>query len=131
VKGFLITLVVSAIAFVALLFLLPDQFIQMGGDIVPQLAVGAFIGLMNAVVKPIVKLFSLPITLMTLGLFSFVINAGMLLLSAWLLDTFFEVSLQIGGWPGGNFSLDTIIGAFVASIILSILTSVVGHFVHD
>jgi putative membrane protein len=131
VKGFLITLVVSAIAFVALLFLLPDQFIQMGGDIVPQLAVGAFIGLMNAVVKPIVKLFSLPITLMTLGLFSFVINAGMLLLSAWLLDTFFDISLQIGGWPGGSFSLDTIIGAFVASIILSILTSVVGHFVHD
>ena len=130
-KGFLITLVVSAIAFVALLVLLPDQFIAMGGDIVPQLAVGAFIGLINAVVKPIVKLFSLPITLMTLGLFSFVINAGMLLLSAWLLDTFFDVSLQVGGWPGGGFSLDTIIGAFVASIILSILTSVVGHFVHD
>ena len=130
-KGFLITLVVSAIAFVALLFLLPDQFIAMGGDIVPQLAVGAFIGLINAVVKPIVKLFSLPITLMTLGLFSFVINAGMLLLSAWLLDTFFDISLQIGGWPGGNFSLDTIIGAFVASIVLSIITSIVGHFVHD
>ena len=130
-KGFLITLVVSAIAFVALLFLLPDQFIAMGGDIAAQLAVGAFIGLINAVVKPIVKLFSLPITLMTLGLFSFVINAGMLLLFAWLLDTFFDISLQIGGWPGGSFSLDTIICAFVASIILSILTSVVGHFVHD
>ena len=130
-KGFLLTLVASAIAFVALLFLLPDDMIAMTGDIPPQLAVGAFIGLVNAVVKPIVKLLSLPITLMTLGLFSFVINAGMLLLSAWLLDTFFDTSLQIGGWPGGNFSLDTIIGAFVASIILSILTSVVGHFVHD
>ena len=130
-KGFLITLVVSAIAFVALLFLLPDQFIAMGGDIVPQLAVGAFIGLINAVVKPIVKLFSLPITLMTLGLFSFVINAGMLLLAAWLLDTFASITFTIGGWPESGFSLDTIIGAFVASIVLSIITSVIGHFVHD
>ena len=130
-KGFLLTLVVAAVAFVVLLLLLPDSMIDMGDDIAPQLAVGAFIGLINAVIKPIVKLLSLPITLMTLGLFSFVINAGMLLLSAWLLDTFFDVSLTIGGWPAGGFSLDTIVGAFVASIVLSILTSVVGHFVHD
>jgi putative membrane protein len=131
VKGFLLTLVASAIAFVALLFLLPDSMIAMSGDLPPQLAVGAFIGLINAVIKPIIKLLSLPITLMTLGLFSFVINAGMLLLSAWLLDVLFNVTLTIGGWPAEGFSIDTIIGAFVASIVLSILTSVVGHFVHD
>jgi putative membrane protein len=131
VKGFLLTLVVSAIGFVVLLLLLPDSMIEMGGDVVPQLAVGAFIGVINAIVKPIVKLFSLPITLMTLGLFSFVINAGMLLLAAWLLDAFASITFNIGGWPAGNFSLDTIIGAFVASIVLSILTSVIGHFVHD
>ena len=68
-KGFLLTLVVSAIGFVVLLLLLPDSMIEMSGDLVPQLAVGAFIGVINAIVKPIVKLFSLPITLMTLGLF--------------------------------------------------------------
>ena len=130
-KGFLLTLVASAIAFVALLFLLPDSMIAMSGDLPPQLAVGAFIGLINAVIKPIIKLLSLPITLMTLGLFSFVINAGMLLLSAWLLDVLFNITLTIGGWPAEGFSIDTIIGAFVASIVLSILTSVVGHFVHD
>ena len=130
-KGFLLTLVASAIAFVALLFLLPDSMIAMSGDLPPQLAVGAFIGLINAVIKPIIKLLSLPITLMTLGLFSFVINAAMLLLSAWLLDVLFNVTLTIGGWPAEGFSIDTIIGAFLASIVLSILTSVVGHFVHD
>ena len=130
-KGFLLTLVASAIAFVAVVFLLPDSMIDMTGDIPPQLAVGAFIGLVNAVVKPIVKLLSLPITLMTLGLFSFVINAGMLLFSAWLLDNLFKVTLTIGGWPANEFSLDTMIGALVASIVLAILTSIVGHFVHD
>ena len=130
-KGFLLTLVVSAVAFVVLLLVLPDSMIAMSGDIAPQLAVGAFVGLINGIVKPIVKLFSLPITLMTLGLFSFVINAGMLLLAAWLLDTFASITFTIGGWPTNGFSLDTIIGAFVASIVLSILTSAVGHFVHD
>jgi putative membrane protein len=131
VKGFLLTLIASAIAFVVLLMLLPDSMIAMGGDLAPQLAVGAFIGLMNAVVKPIVKLLALPITLMTLGLFSFVINAGMLLLAAWLLDAFASITLTIGGWPTDGFSIDTIIGAFVASFVLSVLTSVLGHFVHD
>ena len=103
-KGFLLTLVVSAVAFVVLLLLLPDSMIAMSGDIVPQLAVGAFVGL---------------------------INAGMLLFSAWLLDNLFKVTLTIGGWPASDFSLDTMIGAFVASIVLSILTSLVGHFVPD
>lgn len=130
-KGFLLTLVASAIAFVVLLYLLPDNYIAMSDDLVPQLAVGAFIGLVNAIVKPIVKLFSLPITLMTLGLFSFVINAAMLLLAAWLLDSFASITFTVGGWPTDGFSLDTIVGAFVASIVLSILTSIVGHLVHD
>ena len=130
-KGFLLTLVASAIAFVVLLMLLPDSMIAMSGDLVPQLAVGAFIGLINAVVKPIVKLLSLPITLMTLGLFSFVINAGMLLLAAWLLDAFASITFTIGGWPTDGFSIDTIIGAVVASVLLSLISAAVGLVVHD
>ena len=130
-KGFLLTLVASAIAFVVLLMLLPDSMIAMSGDLGPQLAVGAFIGLINAVVKPIVKLLSLPITLMTLGLFSVVINAGMLLLAAWLLDEFASITFTIGGWPTDGFSIDTIIGAFVASALLSLISAAVGLVVRD
>ena len=103
----------------------------MSGDIVPQLAVGAFIGLMNAIVKPIIKLLSLPITLMTLGLFSFVINAGMLLLSAWLLDTVFDVSLRSAAGRAATSRSTRSSGRSWRRSSCSILTSVVGHFVHD
>lgn len=46
------------------------------------------LGVINAVVKPLVLILTLPITVVTLGLFLLVINAGMLGLVAWLLDGF-------------------------------------------
>jgi putative membrane protein len=131
VKGFLLTLLATAIAFVVLVQLLPPSIMDMTGDLVPQLVVGALIGLVNAIVKPIVKLLSLPLTLMTLGLWSFVVNALMLLLSAWIAQTFLDLDFTVGGWPASGFSLDTIVGAVVGSIVLSILTSLVGRVVHD
>lgn len=47
-----------------------------------------WLGVVNAVVRPIAFILTLPITLLSLGLFSFVINAGMVALVAWLLDGF-------------------------------------------
>jgi putative membrane protein len=46
------------------------------------------LGIVNAVVRPIAVLLTLPITLLSLGLFLWVINAGMIGLVAWLLDGF-------------------------------------------
>ncbi|SDO93103.1 putative membrane protein [Arthrobacter sp. ok909] len=48
------------------------------------LFIGLIFGLVNAFVKPIVSLLSLPITILTLGLFTVVINAGMLYLTSWI-----------------------------------------------
>ncbi|MCD5350614.1 phage holin family protein [Kineosporia mesophila] len=50
------------------------------------LVVGAIFGVVNAIIKPVVKLFSLPFYILTLGLFAFVVNAVMLELVAWLSD---------------------------------------------
>ncbi len=69
----------------------------LAAQIVPGIAVhgvgtllGAalLLGLVNAVVRPLVVLLTLPITLVTLGLFLLVINAGMLALVAWLFEDF-------------------------------------------
>ena len=128
---FIFRTAITAVALWVAVVVLPQIEFDIAGNWWQLVVIAIVFGLINSLVKPIVKLLALPIRLATLGLISFVINAGMLLLSAWLLDTFFEISLQIGGWPGGSFSLDTIIGAFVASIVLSILTSLVGHFVPD
>ena len=46
------------------------------------------LGVVNAIVRPIVFFFTLPITLITLGLFLLVVNAGMIGLTAWLMDGF-------------------------------------------
>ncbi|MDX2085412.1 MAG: phage holin family protein [Candidatus Melainabacteria bacterium] len=63
--------------------------------------------LVNLIVKPIVGLFTLPINLLTLGLFSFVINAAMFGLAAWFV-------------PG--FEVSNFLAALLGSVLLGILT---------
>ena len=71
------------------------------------------LGVVNALVRPLVLLLTLPLTLLSLGLFVFVINAGMLALVAWLLPGFtlsgFRAALLgaivvgVAGWVGSWF----------------------------
>lgn len=69
------------------------------------------LGVVNAIVRPVVFFFTLPLTLVTLGLFLLVVNAGMIGLTAWLMDGF-----TVGGfWPA-------IFGALVVGV-----TSWFGH----
>lgn len=65
-----------------------------GRRILTLLIVAAIFGVVNAIVKPVVKLLSLPFIILTLGLLTFVINAVMLLLTSWItgkLDVQFHV----------------------------------------
>ena len=55
------------------------------------LLVALVLGLINALIRPIVKFLSLPINILTLGLFTFVVNALMVLLCAWLMSDHFKV----------------------------------------
>ena len=72
------------------------------------------LGVVNLVVKPIVKLFALPITIMTLGLFSLLINALMLYLVAWVVDGLGTVGF-----------LETILAALIISVITTVVTKIV------
>lgn len=56
---------------------------------------GLLLGIVNAIVRPLVLILTLPVTLITLGLFLLVINAGMLALVAWVLPGF----NLAGFWP--------------------------------
>ena len=80
------------------------------------LAVAALFGLVNALIRPIVRLLALPVRVMTLGLVSFVINGLMLLITDWLLDV-----LDVGGlWP-----------AIVAAVVVSVVSTVLNWLVVD
>ena len=83
-------------------------------DDTATLVLGALVlGIVNAVVRPIAVLLTLPITLLSLGLFLWVINAGMIGLVAWLLDGFHVAGfgsallgallVSLTGWIGSAF----------------------------
>jgi putative membrane protein len=132
VKGFILAVAAGAIAFLLLVQILPADMIALEGDLVPQqLAVALLVGVVNAVIKPIVKLLTLPISLLTMGLAGFIINAALLLGTALVVDQVSSIQFTIGGWPEAAFGLDVIVGAVVASVLLSLITAVVGLVVRD
>ena len=77
-------ILLNGLALVAAAHLLPG--IHWNGGLVALVVAGCVIGLLNAVVKPIVAVLSCPLIVLTLGLFYLVINGLMLLLADWLLD---------------------------------------------
>jgi putative membrane protein len=126
-RGFLIGTVATAIAFAVMTYLLPN--IDFTGDF-PQLLLLALVaGVANGLIKPIVRLLSLPVRMATLGLFSFVINAGMLLLVAWLSGQF-DIPFSIAGFPP-DLSVEAFAWAVMGSVVLSVISTVIGIVVPD
>jgi putative membrane protein len=131
VKGFILAVVAGAIAFVLMLQILPSSMIDFQGDTQQLILMAAIVGVVNAVIKPIVKMLSMPISFMTLGLSGFVINAALLLGVAYFAQNWVNLDLTIGGWPEAGMTADTILGAVVASLVLSVISTVVGLVVKD
>jgi|1186.fasta_scaffold206094_2 putative membrane protein len=128
-RHFLIGTAATAIAFAIVTYLLPK--IDFGGTIPQLILLAVVFGVVNGVIKPVVKLFSFPITAMTLGLFSLVINAAMFLLVAWVAGDLLKIPFTVGGFPASGLSLDAFIWALVGSIVLSIVSTIVGLVIHD
>lgn len=131
-KGFLITLVVTAIAIVIVTYILPSVQFKNASDHIPQVVIlAALIGLVNSFIKPVVGILSFPVNAMTLGLFGVVVNGVLLLLIAYAANTWFDIPFTIAGFPDSALSIDAIIAAIVASIALGLITAVIGLVVHD
>ena len=79
--------------------------------------VSAVLGIVNAVIRPIVMLLTCPLVILTLGLFALVVNAFMLSFVAWLMPTL--VTLD-GFWT-----------TLLASILISVAAAFLNIFVHD
>jgi putative membrane protein len=80
------------------------------------LIVAIVLGLLNIFIKPILVILTLPVTILTLGLFLLIINALMILLCTKIV---------------GGFSVDTFLTALFFSIILSILQSIMNGILGD
>jgi putative membrane protein len=131
VKGFIIAIAAGAIAFVLMLQIVPESMIAFAGETPQLILLALFVGAVNALVKPIINVLSIPISFLTLGLSGFVVNAALLLGIAYLAQTYAKLDLTIGGWPTSGMTADTILGAVVASMVLALITTVVGLVVRD
>ena len=119
----ILRILINVVAIWAAVWLLGGVIVQ--GGLFAWLFIGIVFGLVNAFIRPIVKFISLPITCVTLGLFTLVINALMLLLTSWLVNIF-GGSMDLGG---GFFN--QIWNALLAGIIISIVSAVLSWFLPD
>lgn len=103
---------VNALALYITAVLLPG--IQLRG-IVATLVAAAILGIVNAIIRPLLLLLTLPLNVVTLGLFTFVINALMLLLTSAIVPNF---RIQGFGW------------ALVGAVLLSIISFLLTHLIH-
>ena len=109
--GFLVRILGNSVAIYAAYFFVPGFVIT--GGIKEYLLAGVLLGLLNKIVKPPIKLLTMPLIILTLGLFLVVINALML----WLVDYAFD------------FVTVEIITALVwATIIVAIANGIIAAF---
>lgn len=106
-RNFIITLFINSIAVVGAAYILKGVHVESFGYAV---IVALVLSLLNSSIKPIVVAFTLPFTIVTLGLFMFFINAAMIKLTAYIIGDGFRVD----GWWSAIFF----------SILLSILNSI-------
>lgn len=106
--GFLIRSVVSALGLWLASLIIGGISVQGTGVL---LVAGILLGVVNAIIRPIMIILTLPFTILTLGLFLFVINAMMLGLVAWFLDGF-AIS---GFWAALGGSIIISLTSWVAS----------------
>lgn len=104
--NFLLKLIITTLAVMLVSYILPGVHVD---SIMTALIVSCILAFLNSIIKPLLVLFTIPLTIITLGLFLLVINAIIIILTDKLVD----------GFSVKNFGV-----ALLFSILLSITTSV-------
>jgi len=86
-----------------------------GSQLVTILWVAVIFGVVNAVIKPVLKFFALPAIILTLGLFTLVVNAAMLQLTSWFAGQF-SLAFHVD-----HFVWDAILGSIIITIVSMVL----------
>lgn len=112
-KHFLLTWLGTAVALLITANVVRGFYVR---DFVAALVAVAIIGLVNAFIRPILHILAFPITVISFGLFAFVINA----LSLWLASNL---------TPGYGFEIRGFGSALLGSIVLTIVSSLINYFI--
>ncbi len=121
----IVKILINAAALFVAVTILPASLLSFtyGNDWWKLLAVALLFALVNSYIKPIVKALSMPISLMTMGLIAFLINAAMLLVVAFVSGQL-KLGFKVGDFPPDLLSSDTIVGAIIAALIISVVSTV-------
>ena len=114
----ILRVLVTAAAFWVATHVVPGIHVE--ASIGSFLVVAVIFGIVNAVVRPVAKLLSLPVRIFTLGLFTFVINALMLMLTDWLAGAAMSIE--------GGF-LTQLFRALVGSIVISVASTLIAWII--
>jgi putative membrane protein len=112
--GFIIKVLVTGLAVWVAAYVLPG--VQLENDAKTIIIVALVLALLNAIVKPILVILTIPVTIVTLGLFLLVINALMVVWTSKLVDGF-----KVDGW----------ITALLFSLIVSVVSSILHSIAKD
>lgn len=119
---FLVRVIINGIALVAAIKFVPGA--AFAGDIWKLALLAIVFGLVNAYLRPIVKMLSLPLNLVTFGLVGLLINIAMVMVSAAISDNL-RLGFTLGGWPPGAIELDTLVAAFLVALLISVVSALV------
>jgi putative membrane protein len=129
----LVKVAVNAVALVVAATFVPDVSLNPRDKIedwVMIALIALVFAIVNSYIKPILKILAMPIGFLTMGLVAFVINAAMLLGTAWIVNLpqiqdllNKDFTFQVGGYPP-TFGYEAIGAAVVASIVISIVSTV-------
>ena len=124
----LIRIVINAAALIIAAAIIPDIHLKigpLGAEWLKVAAVALVFALVNTYIKPIVKALSFPISIMTMGLVSFIINAALFLLVAWIAKDVLTIDFTIAKFPP-TLNPDAVVAAILGSIIISIVSVALG-----
>jgi putative membrane protein len=117
----------NAAALAVATWLLPGIVLQDGPierRVIAMLVVTTIFGVVNSIVKPLFKLVSSPVILLTLGLFLLVVNAAMLLLTSWAAD-------KLGaGWHVNDLGA-ALLGALIVSVVSFLVNATLSKKGHE
>jgi len=125
----LLRLLGNALALAATVYVVPG-FSWGDSDPLTIVVTALIFGVINSFIKPILKALSLPFRMMTFGLFSFVINVGLLFFLAWIGGQIGR-GILLAGWPTDPFTLDALVAAALGAIVLSILSTLLSFVIRD
>lgn len=132
-RGFIVGTIATAIAFYIVTSVLPEyfdlNFLSYDGELVGLLGLAVVFGLINGLIGPVVRIASMPISFFTMGLFGFILNGVLLLVTAAVAEAA-GLAFMVGDYPP-ELNADTAVAAVVGAVILGAVNSLVHTVLPD